>query len=163
VDRILADRLCVELADRSFRGIGGVCRTHDLAVAGDGVLTFENLNHGRSGGHELAQLVEEGAALVHGIEAFSLAAAHPHALRGHDTQAGFLELGDDRAGQVAPRRIRLDHRKGALDRHGMSFNLGEKRGKLRVYSVRRGRCEAVSGGGGSAPEPAMQVEAPLEP
>ena len=36
------------------------------------------------------------------------------------SQAGILELGDDLAGQVPARRVRLDDRKGALDGHGVS-------------------------------------------
>ncbi len=58
----------------------------------DGVLAFENLNDGRSRRHEFNQLAEERAFLVHGVEAFSFAAAHPDALGSDNAKASFLKL-----------------------------------------------------------------------
>ena len=50
---------------------------------------------------------------------------------GDDAQARLLELGDDLAGQVAARRVRLDDRKGALDGHEQ-LQICEKRAPYAV-------------------------------
>src|SRR3546814_9215648 len=54
------------------------------------------------------------------FRAFGLLAGHADALRGDDAQAGFLQHPGDRAGQIAARRVGLDDRKGAGDRHERS-------------------------------------------
>src|SRR3989344_7650834 len=59
VDRILADAFGVELADRAVRGLGRAGGAHDFAVAGDGVVAFQTLNHHRRRRHELHELAEE--------------------------------------------------------------------------------------------------------
>src|SRR5262249_35616833 len=49
VHRVLADRLGVNLADRAGRGLGGIGRAHEVAVAGDRVLALQHLHHHRAG------------------------------------------------------------------------------------------------------------------
>jgi hypothetical protein len=56
-----------------------------------------------------------------GVKTFGFAAAHPHTARGDDAQAGLFQHPGDGAGEVAPRRVRLDHGKGAFDRHWSSL------------------------------------------
>src|SRR3546814_14410639 len=59
---------------------------HHLAVLGDGIGTFQHLHHHRAGGHEAAEVVEEGPRLVHRVEAFGLLAGHVDALAGDDAE-----------------------------------------------------------------------------
>ena len=63
---------------------------------------------------------------MNGVEAFGFATAHPDALGGDDAQAGIFEHLGDGAGQVALRRIRLDHRKGTFNRHWLNSLALEK-------------------------------------
>src|SRR5262245_13911602 len=119
VHRILADRFCVNLADRACRRLGGVGRTHDLAILGNGVLAFEHLHHDRPGNHELDELAEEGPLAVDRIKRLRLLAADAHALLRDDAQTGLLDHCVDRSKQIAGLGIRFDDRKGTLDRHGM--------------------------------------------
>ena len=51
------------------------------------------------------------------VEAFGLGARETDALLGDDAEAGFLEHGVDRAGEVTLRGVRFDDREGALDGH----------------------------------------------
>ena len=97
--------------------LAGIGRAHDVAVLGDGVVAFEHLHHNRAGDHEIDQFAEKRPLLVHGVEGFGLLAADAHALLRDDPQAGLLDHGIDRAGEIAGGRIRLDDRKGTLDRH----------------------------------------------
>ena len=58
--------------------------------------------------------------IKHAEEAFGFAHAHPDALGSDDAQAGVFEHLGDGARQVALRCVRLDHRKGAFNRHRSS-------------------------------------------
>ena len=51
MNRVLADGEGKNLADRAFVSIGRVGRAHDFTVAGNGILSFENLNDSRARGH----------------------------------------------------------------------------------------------------------------
>src|SRR5262245_28904107 len=120
VHRILADRSCMNLADRACRRLGRIGHSHDLAIFRDGILAFEHLHHHRPGNHELDELAEEGPLAVDRIKRLRLLAADAHAFLRDDAQTGLLDHGVDRAGQIAGRGIRFDDRKGTLARHGMS-------------------------------------------
>ena len=117
MDRVLADRESEFLADGAFIGVFGIGGAHHFAVLGDGVFTFEDLDHDRAGDHEIDQFAEEGTFLVDRVEAFGLLAGHADAPGSNDAKTGVLELGDDLAGQVASRGVRLDDRESALDGH----------------------------------------------
>ena len=128
VHRILADRVGEFLADGAGRGLGRVGRAHDLAIAGDGILAFEHLHHGRAGRHGVAELVEERPAAMDRVETLRLLAAHPDALLRDDAEARLLELGVDLAGQVALGRVRLDHGKRCARRPSLHpARLGKRR------------------------------------
>ncbi|MNI87546.1 hypothetical protein D3C73_1447540 [compost metagenome] len=86
----------------------------------DGVLAFQGLDHHRAGDHELDQCVEERTLAVHGVEAFGFTARQLLVLGGHDLQASLFKAGVDFADDVLGNGVRLDDRKGALQRHGMS-------------------------------------------
>ena len=83
-----------------------------------GELVFAIDCSGSIGADELNQFAEEGAFLVNRVEAFGLFASHLDALRCDDAQAGIFQHLSDRTGQVAARRVGLDDRKGAGNRHG---------------------------------------------
>src|SRR5262245_57745194 len=119
VHGILADRSCMNLADRAGRGLGGIGRSHDVAILRDGILAFEHLHHHRPGDHEVDELAEKGPFTVDRIKRLGLLAADAHALLRNDAQTRLLDHRIDRPGQIARRGIRLDDRKGTLDRHWM--------------------------------------------
>jgi hypothetical protein len=54
---------------------------------------------------------------MHRVEALRLPEAHPDALRRDNPEPVFFEPGGDLAGEIGARRVRLDHRKGALNGH----------------------------------------------
>ena len=56
------------LADRSIGGIRRVRRSHDIAIASDGIFALQHLHHDRTRRHVLAQLVVKGAFGVHLVE-----------------------------------------------------------------------------------------------
>ncbi len=117
MDRILADRLRVDLADGAVRRLGGVGGAHDVAIFRDRVFALEHLHHHRPRGHEIDQLAEERAGAMHPIEGLGLIAGDAQALLRHDAQARLLDHRIDRTGPIARGRIGLDDRKGTLDRH----------------------------------------------
>ena len=116
---VFADRLGVRLADGAFGGLRRIGRAHHIAVLQDRAFAFKNLNHHRSGNHEVDEFAEERARLVNGVEGFGLRAGHQDALLGNDAKSGLLDDGIDGAGQIARGRVGLDDRKGALNRHGL--------------------------------------------
>ena len=87
--------------------------------AGDRVIAFQHLHDHGAGDHERDQVVEERAGLVHAVEGLGLGLAHLDALLRDDAQAGLLDHGVDRAGQVTLGRVGLDDRKRALNRHNV--------------------------------------------
>ena len=72
---------------RIFR-VGG---THQLPVAGNGVLAFQHLHHDRAGGHELDQRGEERTLAVLGVETTGNGVAQAQHFCRHHAQARGLE------------------------------------------------------------------------
>src|SRR5690606_9798957 len=101
-------------ARSSFFRVGG---THQLAVLGDGVLTFKYLDDDRTGGHEGDQIIEETADAVVGVEAGGFALAQLNHLGSDDAQDGHLEAGGDFAEDVLGDGGRLDDGEGAVQGH----------------------------------------------
>src|SRR3989344_2133242 len=97
-----------------FLRVGGA---HQLAVLGDGVLAFQNLNDDRTGSHEGNQILEEATLAVLGVETGSFALGQLNHLGSDDTQAGLLETGGDLADAVPGDSARLADGKGALQGH----------------------------------------------
>ena len=56
-----------------------------------GALAFQHLHHDRARDHEIDELAEERARLVHGIEGLGLAARHADALLRDDAKARLLD------------------------------------------------------------------------
>ena len=140
MDRVFADRQREFLADGAVGGLRGVGRAHHFAVLRNCVIAFENLHHDRLGRHEFAQFVIEGTLAVDRVEDPRLCLGQVDALLRDDAQAGGFQLGVDRAGQVAARRVGLDDREGALDRHVGTYRWG--RGSRRCLD----RAPASTGG-----------------
>src|SRR5438552_12440124 len=59
-------------ANRAGSGLLRIGRAHNLAMAHDRVLAFEDLHHHRTRGHELDQVAEELPLFVYGVDAFGL-------------------------------------------------------------------------------------------
>jgi hypothetical protein len=59
---------------------------------------------------------------VDGIKGFGLSACHLDALLRNDAKSRLFNDGVDGAGQIARGRVRLDNRKGALNRNDLSLN-----------------------------------------
>src|SRR5881398_1840833 len=58
MDRVFADRFRVQLADRALIRLRGIGRAHDIAVLQHCIFALENLDHDRTGNHEIDQLAE---------------------------------------------------------------------------------------------------------
>ena len=101
MNRIGLDAFGEILADGAGRGIGGVGRTHDFAVARDGVFAFEHLHHDGAGDHERTQFLEERALLVDRVKILRLFEGQLDAFLSDDAQAGIFEPGIDLAGEIA--------------------------------------------------------------
>src|SRR5262249_51225169 len=144
VYRIFADRFCVDLADRAGSRLGWIGRAHDLAIARDGILSFEHLHDHRSGRHELDELTEKRPFAMHRVEGFRLRAAKARAFLRNDAQARSLDHVVDRAGQIAGCGIGFDDRKGTLDRHCIVLQ-GRKRARGPVAAAYSERAEARQG------------------
>jgi hypothetical protein len=142
------DRLRKVGADGARRGLARVGCAHQLAVPGDRILAFEDLDHHRATGHEVDQVLEERPLAVHRVEAFGLGPRQPRHAGRHDAQAGFLETGVDLADDVLGDGIRLDDRKGAFQGHeGLRF---QKLQQIQNYSSRWG-FRRRGGGRGQVP------------
>ena len=141
---IFADRQSVKLANGAFGSVGGIGGAHDFAVLQNGVFTFQDLNDGRAGRHEVHQFAEEGTILVNGIEAFGFAAAHPDAARSDDPKAGTSSS----ILMMAPVRLRLVA-------SGLIIE------KVRSIAMFTCPCELNSGLGGQSPPSAVLTRGPI--
>src|SRR3954471_11733015 len=116
---VLADRLCIELADGAVSRLGRIGRPHHVAILGDGTLAFQHLDHHGARGHEVHELTEEGARLMDRIEGLGLFLGHADALLRDDAQARLLDHGVNRTGKVTRGGVGLDDREGAFDGHDL--------------------------------------------
>src|SRR5262249_14983016 len=127
-----------------------------------GVLALENLHDHGPGNHEVHELAEERPLAVHRIKRLRLLAADAHAFLRDDAQTGLLDHGIDRTGQIAGRGIRLDDRKGTLDRHWLflreSCGVRARSRRLITAIPRRGKATrtgvapaTISGAGHGSP------------
>src|SRR5262249_47158982 len=105
MNRIFADRFCVQLADSSHGGLRGIGRAHDLPIFGYSIIAFQHLNHDRPRHHEIDKLTKEWPLTVYSIEFLSLLAGDTHTLLRNDSKARLLDDSIDGAGQVTLRRI----------------------------------------------------------
>ena len=85
------------------------CRAASIADS-----TLEHHRYERAGGDEADELLEERLALVLGVVLARELAGHRHLPQRRQAQALALEAGDDLAGQVAGKGIRLDEDERAL-------------------------------------------------
>ena len=105
-------------ADGAFFGFLGIGGAHQLAVAQDGVFTFQHLHHDGAGDHEGDQVLEEGALLVDGVEGFGFGLGELHHAGSDDFQAGGFEAGEDLADDILGHGIGFDDGQGSFDSHG---------------------------------------------
>jgi hypothetical protein len=114
---VLADVRAEELAHGAFVGLRRVGRAHELAPRGDGVVLLEGADDHGAAGHEVAELAEERAVAVHGVEAFRLRARERGAVEGHDLEAVLLDVGEDVAGVARGDGVGLDDEEGTFESH----------------------------------------------
>ena len=117
MDGVGLDALGEILADRAVIGVGRVGGAHHLAVLGNGILAFEDLNHHRSGNHEVAQIVKERPLGMYVVKPLRLLPGQADPALGDDPQTGLFEPGIDLAGEIAPGGVRFDDRKCTFDGH----------------------------------------------
>src|SRR5690554_3787795 len=117
VDGVGVDGLGEVGTDGTGSGFLGVGGAHQLAVLQYCAFTFQNLDHNRTGSHEADQILEEGAFLVLGVEAFGVGLGQLNHLGSDDAQTGLLETGQDLADHVLGNGVGLDDGQGAFYGH----------------------------------------------
>src|SRR5450755_796544 len=122
VNRVVIDRFREIGANGSRRGFPGVGCAHQLAIEGDGILAFEDLDNHRARAHELDQSAEKGPFAVNRIKAFRLIAGQRRHPRGDDPESRALETSIDRSDDIFCNRVRLDDGKGTFYRHSRAPN-----------------------------------------
>ena len=148
VDGVLTDVLGEGLADGALVGVRRIRGSHHLAVGGDGVLALENADDHRAPAHELRELTEEGALLVHRVEGLGLRLAEVHHLHRDDLQALLLDHRENLADVVPLGGVGLDDAEGAFDGHVVLS--GRRR-------PRRDASLSVAGAGARPPAHAAHV------
>ena len=101
-------------AGRGFFRIGGA---HDFAIPGDGVFSFQHLDHHRAGRHIVNEFFVEGAFAVDGVKNFGLLASQTDHLGRDNLQAPVLETAVNLADDVASDGVGLDDRQGVFQDH----------------------------------------------
>src|SRR5437588_10656154 len=127
MDSVMLDVGPVGLADRACGGLGGVGRTHQVAVPLDRVLALQREDHDGPRGHEAAQAVEEGPLLVHVVKAFGLGLGQPHHLDRDRDQARLLVTLEDGPDQMVAHGVRLDDGERAFNHARMIPETAAKR------------------------------------
>ena len=102
------------LADHGLRFTDNGSRDQ-LAVAGNCILAFQNLDHHWPGSHEFHQIVEKRAALVHGIELPGLLTAELLHSGCYYLQSGLFKTAVYFTDDIFGHGIRLNDRKRSLD------------------------------------------------
>ena len=95
---VALQRLAEAAADSALVGLGRVGSADQAAELGHGILMLDHADIHRTRGHEVDQFVEEGLALVHGIEALGLIAAEIGKTQSDDAEPALDDCVDDLAG-----------------------------------------------------------------
>ena len=90
---------------------------HDVTIAITRVLAFQHLHHDRPVNQQSDQIGKEGPILVYAVKPLGLLPGHADAPGRHHAEPGLLQLGGNRAREVAAGRIGLDDRTGARVGH----------------------------------------------
>ena len=127
---------CTEFASidsaKSFRMVPGAAFAGFVApmisrLSATAFSPFEHLDHHRARTHKRDQIAVERALGMHFVEPLRLALRKPDALLSDDAQPAPLEAVVDRAGKIAPGRVRFDDRQSPFDGHP-HLAFGESRG-----------------------------------
>ena len=122
---------------RRLLWVGG---THQLAIFGNGALTFQHLHNNRTRGHETYQVFKERAFAMFSIKTTSHIIGQTQHFRGNDLQAGLLKARVNLANNILGNCVRFDDRERAFNSHG---NLQIKSGA--TAGLRRFQGRAVYG------------------
>src|SRR5579871_2192227 len=117
VHHVALDALGEVGADRAGRGLLRIGGTHDVAVAGHGILALEHLNHDGTGAHVAHQIGKERALAMHRVEGLCLALRQLQHARADDSEACLLEAPVHLADEICADAVGLHYRQGALERH----------------------------------------------
>ena len=82
--RIFSDRLRVDLPNCSVSSLCRIRRSHNLAVARDGIFTFQNLDDHRARDHEIDEFAKKWPFAVHRVEFLGLLTRNADAFLGDD-------------------------------------------------------------------------------
>jgi hypothetical protein len=107
-------------ANRSRGCLGRIGGAHQLAVLGDGVLTFQNLDHDGTGDHEIHQRAKKRALAMNSVKALGFGARQEAHLRRDDMQPVRLEASIDFSDDIAGDGIGLDDGKRAFHGHALT-------------------------------------------
>src|SRR5690606_13501061 len=120
VYRIGVNRLSEVGTNSSRLSLFRVSCAHQFTVFGNGILTFQNLDHHRTGSHEGNQICEETTLFVLSVETFRLLLGQLDHFGCYDFQPSFFEAAIDFANNVLGNRIGFDNRKCAFNSHVVS-------------------------------------------
>src|SRR5262245_25444971 len=135
VHDVLLDARREVSADRALVGLLRVGGAHQLAIAGDRVLAFQDLDHDGAGDHVAHQILEERTLAMDGIEAFGLRLGELQHADTDDLQAGLFETAIHLANQVLLYTVGLDYGKRAFERHGV---LGSRLNSANEINILKG-------------------------
>lgn len=116
--------------NRAFISFLGIRRAHQFAILGNGIVTFQHLDHDRTGRHELDEIVKEGTILMHRIKAPRLPFREPCHAGSNDLEFVGFEAGINLANYIFRYSIRFDDGQGAF---GCHFFL-HKKGRYSILS-----------------------------
>src|SRR5271156_654222 len=115
--RVCFDRLGEILADGAGGGVCRVCRAHDFAVQRHRILPFEHLDDNRARTHKRDQIAVKRTPGMDLVEPLRLDLRKLDAFLSDDAEPALLEAVVDRAGKIAPGRVRFDDRQSPFNRH----------------------------------------------
>ena len=96
--------VCASGAGVCFLGVGVA---HQFTVAGNGVFTFQNLHHDRSGDHEFDQVVEERTLAMNRVKTLGILARKLLHTGGNNLQTALLKAAIYLADDIFCHRIRF--------------------------------------------------------
>src|SRR5260370_5744871 len=108
VSAVVLDALSELAADGAGSGIGGIGGAHYVASLGDGTIGFEDEGKNFSGAHEVGEVLEEGACLVHRVEALGFAFRQAHRFESDDAEPGLVNAREDFPLKAARNGVRFD-------------------------------------------------------
>lgn len=115
VRAIVADARAEVVTNGAGSGLLGIGGTHSVAPLLDAVFSFENQGEDLAGAHEFAELAEKGASFVDGVKTCGFATGENHCFNCDNSEAGFVNAGENFALLVACDGVWLDDCESAFE------------------------------------------------